>query len=134
MDKFIREIEKNFFYNNAAVIELILVLIFSDPISKDMVVFFTESELFKRKYSSVYRVLKSYFCSRNANGDQKISLRRKECRKIKKYLTTLYTKNRKRNIYALDTTNHYRFCASKGVDRINVRYRCWSNIRCLFLW
>ncbi len=83
--------------------------------------FLTESELFKRKYSRVYRVLKSYFCPRNTNGDQKISLRRKERRKIIKYLTTLYTKNSKRNIYALDTTNYYRFCVSKGVDRKNVR-------------
>ncbi len=42
-------------------------------------------------------------------------------RKIIKYLTTLYTKNSKRNIYALDTTNHYKSCASKGIDRKNVR-------------
>ncbi len=58
--------------------------------------FLTESELFKRKYSSAYLVLKSYFCPRNANGDQKISLRRKERRKIIKYFTTLYTKNSKK--------------------------------------
>ncbi len=83
--------------------------------------FLTESELFKRKYSSVYRILKSYFCPRNINGDQKISLRRKERRKIIKYLTTLCTKNSKRNIYALDTTNHYRSCASKQNKRKNVR-------------
>ncbi len=44
-------------------------------------------------------MLKSYFCPRNTNGDQKISLCRKERRKIIKYLTTLYTKNSKRNIY-----------------------------------
>ncbi len=66
-------------------------------------------------------MLKIHFCPRNANGDQKISLRRKEHGKIIKYLTTLYTKNSKRNISALDTTNHYRFCASKGIDRKNVR-------------
>ncbi len=66
-------------------------------------------------------MLKSYFCPRNANGDQKFSLRRKERNKIIKYLTTLYTKNSKKNIYALDTTNHYKSCASKGVDLKNVR-------------
>ncbi len=116
MNKFIREIQKNFLYNNTVAIELILALTFSDPIPMDTMVFLTESELFKRKYSSVCRVLKSYFYSRNANGDQKISLRRKGRKKIIKYLTTLYIKNSKRNIYALDTTNHYRFCASKGID------------------
>ncbi len=83
--------------------------------------FLTESELFKRKYSSVYRVLKSYFWARNANADQKISLRRKKRRKFIKYLTTLYIKNNKRNIYALDTTNHYRSCVSKGGDQKNIR-------------
>ncbi len=76
-----------------------------------------ESGLFKGKYSSVNHVLKSYFYPRNANGNRKISLRKKERKKIIKYLTTLYTKNKKRNIYALDTTNHYRFWASKSVDR-----------------
>ncbi len=40
MDKFIREIQKNFFYNNAVAIELILALTLSDPISKDTVVLF----------------------------------------------------------------------------------------------
>ncbi len=77
-----------FSYNNVATIELILTLTFSDPIPKGHGGVLTESELFKRKYSSAYRVLKSYFCPRNTNGDQKISLRKKERRKIIKYLTT----------------------------------------------
>jgi len=84
-------------------------------------VFLTESELFKRKYSSVYRVLKNYSCSRDTPDDQKIILRRKERRQILKYLTSLYTKNSRRNVYAIDTTNHYRSYASKGRDRKNVR-------------
>ena len=83
--------------------------------------FLTESELFKRKYSSVYRVLKNYSCSRDTPDDQKIILRRKERRQILKYLTSLYTKNSRRNVYAIDTTNHYRSYASKGRDRKNVR-------------
>ena len=83
--------------------------------------FLTESDLFRRKYSSVYRALKNYSCSRDTPDDQKIILRRKERRQIVKYLTSLYTKNSRRNVYAIDTTNHYRLCASKGRDRKNVR-------------
>ena len=83
--------------------------------------FLTESDLFRRKYSSVYRVLKNYSCSRSASDEEKIILRRKERREITKFLTSLYTKNSRRNIYAIDTTNHYRSYASKGLDRKNVR-------------
>ena len=83
--------------------------------------FLTESELFRRKYSSVYRVLNNYSCSRSASDEEKIILRRKERREITKFLTSLYTKNSRRNIYAIDTTNHYRSYASKGLDRKNVR-------------
>ena len=83
--------------------------------------FLTESDLFRRKYSSVYRVLKNYSCSRSASDEEKIILRRKERREITKFLTSLYTKNSRRNVYAIDTTNHYRSYASKGRDRKNVR-------------
>ena len=83
--------------------------------------FLTESDLFRRKYSSVYRALKNYSCPRDTPDDQKIILRRKERKQIIKYLTSLYTKNSRRNVYAIDTTNHYRSCASKGRDRKNVR-------------
>jgi len=69
----------------------------------------------------VYRALKNYSCPRDTANDQKFILRRKERRQIIKYLTSLYTKNSRRNVYAIDTTNHYRSCASKGRDRKNVR-------------
>lgn len=84
-------------------------------------VFLTESGLFKRKYSSVYRALTNYFCARGVPDNQKIILRRNERKIIIKFLTSLYTKESKRNTYALDTTNHYRSYASKGIDRKNVR-------------
>ena len=69
----------------------------------------------------MYRALKNYYCPRDTADDQKIILRKKERRQIIKYLTSLYTKNSRRNVYAIDTTNHYRSCASKGRDRKNVR-------------
>lgn len=98
-----------------------MALTFSQSVAKETVVFLTESELFKRKYSSLYRMLENYSCPRNTPTDERIILRRKERRKIQKYLTSLYTKNSSRNVYALDTTNHYRSYASKGRDRKNVR-------------
>ena len=66
-------------------------------------------------------MLKSYYCARDTPDDQRIILRRQERKSIIKYLTSLYTKNSSRNVYALDTTNHYRSHASKGRDRKNVR-------------
>ena len=66
-------------------------------------------------------MLGNYFCSRDTPDDQRIILRRKERRQIIKYLTSLYTRNSRRNVYAIDTTNHYRSSASKGRDRKNVR-------------
>ena len=48
-------------------------------------------------------------------------MRRKERKAIIKYLISLHTKDRNINLYGLDTTNHYRLYASKGVDRKNVR-------------
>ena len=100
---------------------MLLALTFSDTIPKNSIVFLTESEFFKRKYSSVYRVLKNYYCRRDTANNNRIILRRKERKKITKYLTSLYTRNSKRNVYALDTTNHYRSYSSKGIDRKNVR-------------
>jgi hypothetical protein len=85
-------------YNNAVAIELILALTFSHSIPKNTIVFLTESDLFRRKYSSMYRALKNYSCPRDTPDDQKIIFRREERRKIIKYLTSLYTKNSKRNV------------------------------------
>ena len=48
-------------------------------------------------------------------------MRRNERRAIIKYLISIHTKDRTINLYGLDTTNHYRLYASKGVDRKNVR-------------
>jgi len=66
-------------------------------------------------------MLRNYYCPRNTENDQRLPLRRQERKKIIKCLTSLYTKDSSRNVYALDTTNHYRPHALKGVDRKNVR-------------
>ena len=94
---------------------------FSASVPKSSIVFLTESNQFKRKYSSAYRALRDYYCKRDAKEDDRIALRRKERRAIIKYLLSLHTKDSKINLYGLDTTNHYRVYASKGVDRKNVR-------------
>ena len=66
-------------------------------------------------------MLKNYYCPRNTKNDERLILRRQERKIIIKYLVSLYTKDSSRNVYALDTTNHYRSHASKGCDRKNVR-------------
>ena len=66
-------------------------------------------------------MLNNYFCARNTKSDQRIILRRQERNKIIKHITSSYAKGCSRNVYALDTTNHYRSNAQKGRDRVNVR-------------
>ncbi len=66
-------------------------------------------------------MLKNYYCPRNTKKDKRLILRRQERKIIIKYLTSLYTKDSSRNVYALDTTNHYRSHTAKGIDRKNVR-------------
>ena len=66
-------------------------------------------------------MLKNYYCSRNTKQEERIILRRQERKKIIKHLISVYTKDSKVNVYALDTTNHYRSCSIKGEDRKNVR-------------
>lgn len=100
---------------------MVLALTFSHELPGSSVVLLTESSLFKRRYSSLCVMLKNYYCARNTEHDQRIPLRRQERKKIIQFLTSLYTKDNSRNVYALDTTNHYRPHALKGVDRKNVR-------------
>ena len=119
MEKFIKEIQKIFPYNNDTCVELILALTFSDSVPKSSIVFLTESDQFKRNYSNTHRALRDYYCKKDAKKEDGIDLRRRERREIIKYLISLHTKDRKINLYGLDTTNHYRLYASKGVDMAN---------------
>ena len=82
----------------------------------------SESNLFTRKYSSLYLTLKNYYCSRKTNSGERSKLRTEERQKISQYITcSLASKEKGKNVYAVDTTNHYRTRALKGIDRKNVR-------------
>ena len=82
---------------------------------------YTESELFKRKYSSFYRGIGDYYCKRGESKSRRYVLRQKERSSISEWLTKYHSKNRTINPYAIDITPHYREGASKGRDRTLVR-------------
>ncbi len=82
---------------------------------------YTESEFFKRKYSSLFRGLAGYYCKRDEPKSRRDVLRHKERSSIIEWLTKSHSKNRTINPYAIDITPHYREGASKARDRTLVR-------------
>ena len=85
------------------------------------VVELANTPFFRREFSSIFVAIKNYYCKRDETEDNRAVLRESARKGISTYLVKTYSEGKKRNIYALDTTNISKKSSKKAIDKKYVR-------------